>query len=143
MTHRDLDRYEMEDVTPDDAKNAHLKTCDDEHEGMPSFTRTLWFAIRETRHGAWVERSGAMPGTDQWKKWLAEATRNAWDKNRKWPAVTRKSEIMREDMYTGLTPTSMSAPGMGGLSPVETRADPAAQVAPLEEVKPKLPHEQS
>jgi len=26
---------------------------------------------------------------------------------------------------------------------VETRADPAAQVAPLEEVKPKLPHEQS
>jgi len=66
----ELGRYEIRDVTPDDARSADETTDpDDAREGTPSFTRTLWYAIRETKHGAWVERSGAMPGTEQWKEW--------------------------------------------------------------------------
>ncbi|KAK4453943.1 hypothetical protein QBC34DRAFT_174003 [Podospora aff. communis PSN243] len=142
----DLSRYEMEDITPDDAKNADQPTLDhdgmltDEHEGLPSFTRTLWYAIRETRYGAWVERSGAMPGTDQWKKWLAEATQAAWKGERDWPAVKRKSEIMKEGMTMMMgTPVRAKGEEVELVSmPVE---DAAAQVAPLDEVKGKLPHE--
>ncbi|KAK0641031.1 hypothetical protein B0T16DRAFT_335349 [Cercophora newfieldiana] len=126
----DLSRYEMKDITPADAKDADKDgPSPDEHEGTPSFTRTLWYAIRETRHGAWVERSGAMPGTDQWKKWLAEATKAAWEKNRQWPAVKRKSDIMKEDLYSGGTPTSARGEGPSG------PPDLAAQVAPLDEVR--------
>ncbi|KAK1759590.1 hypothetical protein QBC47DRAFT_293539 [Echria macrotheca] len=94
----DLSRYTMVDITPDDARDAHLVTSDDPREGAPSFTRTLWYAIRETRHKAWAERSSAMPGTEQWKKWLAEAVENAWQNKRDWPAVTRKNEIMKENL---------------------------------------------
>jgi uncharacterized membrane protein len=66
----DLGRYDVRDVTPEDARRADETTDpDDPREGTPSFTRTLWYAIRETKHGAWVERSGALPGTDQWKEW--------------------------------------------------------------------------
>ncbi|KAL1838959.1 hypothetical protein VTJ49DRAFT_2031 [Mycothermus thermophilus] len=92
----DLSRYEIIDRTPADAKRAHEKTSADVREGEPSFTRTLWYAVRETKHGAWVERSGAMPGTDQWRKWLAEALREAKRGHNDWPAVSRKNEIMRE-----------------------------------------------
>jgi hypothetical protein len=95
---RDLSRYTMVDITPDDARDAHLQTSSDPREGAPSFTRALWYAIRETKHKAWVERSGAMPGTEQWKKWLAEAVENAWQGKRDWPAVTRKNEIMKENL---------------------------------------------
>lgn len=135
---RDLSRYEVEDITKEDAKNAHLKTSDDPHEGAPSFTRTLWYAIRETRHGAWVERSGAMPSTEQWKKWLAEASDAAWKKDRGWAAVTRKSAIMKEDTFVAETPTSPTTSGPGSPQPIEQRMpDPAEQAAPLQQVQPQ------
>ncbi|KAK0617270.1 hypothetical protein B0T14DRAFT_433270 [Immersiella caudata] len=141
----DLSRYEMKDITPEDAKHADEPTLNkaglliDEHEALPSFTRTLWYAIRETRYGAWVERSGALPGTDQWKKWLAEATQAAWKGERDWPAVKRKSEIMKEGMMMMETPTRGRGEAVEVVPvPVD---DVAAQVAPLDEVRTKLPHE--
>lgn len=116
----DLSRYEWEDITPQDAKNSdkvvNLGAENNGVEGYPSFTRTLWYAIRETKSTGWVERSGAAPSTPQWKRWLREAGENA-HKNRNWPAVSRKDQIMREN-----------ADGPD--------ADLAAQHAPLREVQP-------
>jgi hypothetical protein len=93
----DLSRYEVRDVTRDDAQGADEVTAGKhQRDGTPSFTRTLWFAVRETKAGAWVTRSGAMPGTELWNKWLAEAVDEAKKGNREWNAVQRKNEIMKE-----------------------------------------------
>ncbi|KAM7224063.1 hypothetical protein V8F06_000536 [Rhypophila decipiens] len=94
----DLGRYVCVDITPDDAKKADEPTGEDPREGTPSFTRTLWFAIRETKHGAWVERSGALPGTEQWRRWLRESVQAARRGERGWKAVGRKNEIMKEEI---------------------------------------------
>ncbi|KAJ4293850.1 hypothetical protein N0V88_005364 [Collariella sp. IMI 366227] len=127
-------RYDVRDVTPEDSKRADDTTDpDDPREGTPSFTRTLWYAVRETRHGAWVERSGAMPGTEQWKEWLTEAVDEAWKDNRQWEAVRRKNEIMK-DALDGSSPT-----GMRHNHP----ADKAEQRAPLAEVQPPRRETQS
>ncbi|KHN95944.1 uncharacterized protein MAM_06306 [Metarhizium album ARSEF 1941] len=115
----DLSRYEWQDVTPHDAARAHLVTNErDQCEGYPSFTRTLWYAIRETKLTGWVERSGAAPGTDQWKKWLCEAEQAAVKGNRQWPAVARKNCILKENLKAGEV------------------FDHAAQHAPATEVRP-------
>ncbi|KAM7186021.1 hypothetical protein V8F20_011556 [Naviculisporaceae sp. PSN 640] len=94
----DLSRYECKDITPDDAKKADETTSEDPREGTPSFTRTLWYAIRETKHGDWVVRSGALPGTEQWKRWMVEAVKAAKRGDRGWKAVGRKNEIMKEEI---------------------------------------------
>lgn len=120
----DLSRYEWRDVTPEDAKGAEGITDEnDQREGMKSFTRTLWYAIRETKRTGWVERSGAAPGTKQWRRWLAEAEENALSGNRTWPSVGRKDEIMKE---------GLEEPPVPG----EPRTDSAEQRAPLNEVQP-------
>jgi hypothetical protein len=92
----DLSRYVVENVTPEDALGADLTTDEKDPESVASFTRTLWYAVRETGRGAWVERSGALPGTAEWKTWLNEAFSNASGdpSRRKWEAVKRKNEIM-------------------------------------------------
>ncbi|KAM7185971.1 hypothetical protein V8F33_012098 [Rhypophila sp. PSN 637] len=94
----DLGRYVCVDITPEDAKRADEPTGEDPREGTPSFTRTLWFAIRETKHGAWVDRSGALPGTEQWRRWLNESVQAARRGERGWKAVGRKNEIMKEEI---------------------------------------------
>ncbi|EKJ67515.1 hypothetical protein FPSE_12330 [Fusarium pseudograminearum CS3096] len=95
----DLSRYEWKVVTPDDAKNAHQVTNEnDQREGHPSFTRTLWYAIRETQRTGWVAGSGAAPSTDQWKNWLKEALVNAKNGNREWESVARKDAIVKENL---------------------------------------------
>ncbi|KAI1416484.1 hypothetical protein F5Y13DRAFT_154065 [Hypoxylon sp. FL1857] len=101
----DLSRYNIRDITPPEAANAHTQTSNDPREGVKSFTRTLWFAIRETQRTAWVNRSGAAPDTPQWRKWLAEAEQAAKADNKAWPAVARKDEIMkiREDVEVNNT----------------------------------------
>ncbi|KAJ9151273.1 hypothetical protein NKR23_g3101 [Pleurostoma richardsiae] len=115
----DLSRYRWRDVTPADASGAHGATDPrDPREGSKSYTRTLWYAVRETRRTGWVERSGAAPGTAQWKRWLAEAEAAARKGQRGWPAVGRKDDIMRE-----------TDDGLG---------DSAEQHAPLTEVQPRL-----
>ena len=97
-THWDFPRYEWMDITPDDCRLAHEITNEhsDPREGYPSFTRTLWYAIRETKRTRWVSRSGAAPETDQWVQWVNEAERAARQDDRTWPAVQRKDEIMKE-----------------------------------------------
>ncbi|KAF4450696.1 hypothetical protein F53441_6237 [Fusarium austroafricanum] len=113
----DLSRYHCEDVTPEDAKRAdEITNVDDQREGYPSFTRTLWFAICETQRVGWVGLNGAAPGTENWNKWLKEALKNSEKGNRAWNSVERKDIIMKEKLSAG------------GIH------DEAAQHAPAEEV---------
>ncbi|KAI8959347.1 hypothetical protein F5Y11DRAFT_350610 [Daldinia sp. FL1419] len=122
----DLSRYDIRDITPPEALRAHEKTSDDPREGVKSYTRTLWYAIRETKRTAWVNRSGAAPDTPQWRKWLAEAEEAAnSDKDKfKWPCVARKDEIMK------MTETQLRSEA--------TRVyDEAEQAAPATEVQPR------
>ncbi|KAG6034543.1 hypothetical protein E4U41_006503 [Claviceps citrina] len=115
----DLSRYEWDDVTPRDAVSAHAVTLvTDQREGHPSFTRTLWYAIRETKLTGWVERSGAAPSTEQWRKWLLEAEEAAQRNDRTWPAVQRKDDILKEKLRNGHV------------------LDRAAQHAPVSEIRP-------
>lgn len=114
----DLSRYTWNEVTEDDAKHADLVTDEnDQREGHPSFTRTLWYAIRETKRTGWVQISGAAPGTDQWKQWLREAEENARAGVRDWKAVERKNVIMN------------ARNGEKGRSDQAMNAAPASQVA--------------
>lgn len=94
----DMSRYEWQEIDVPDARNADKYTKDLLGvEAFPSFTRTLWYAIRETGGQiGWVERSSAAPDTLGWRRWLKEASENARKGNRSWPAVQRKDEIMRE-----------------------------------------------
>lgn len=88
-----LSLYVVKDETPEDAKGAHLKQ-NDSLDGRPSFTRTLWYAIRETKKIGWVKKSGAAPGTPQWDEWLQLALLNADQDNRSWNAVERREEVV-------------------------------------------------
>jgi hypothetical protein len=97
----DLRRYVVQDVTPEDAMHSHTDrtTCLETTrtpEDIPSFTRTLWYVIRETRATEWIERSGSAPRTPEWRKWAAEALEAARQFNRRWPATSRKDDIMGE-----------------------------------------------
>ena len=91
---RDLSNYKVVDATPMDAFDAHLETP----EGPPSFTRTLWYAVRETRRTAWVLRSKATPGTEVWMRWLDEAVNAARNGDRQWPAVAYMNRLMAESL---------------------------------------------
>ncbi|KAI2610085.1 uncharacterized protein GGS25DRAFT_487377 [Hypoxylon fragiforme] len=91
----DLGRYDIQDITPPEAQGAETTTGPDQREDVKSFTRTLWYAIRETKRTAWVNRSGAAPITPQWRTWLAEAEQAANRGEKKWPAVARKDDIMK------------------------------------------------
>ena len=88
-----LSSYEWEDVTPNDAKNAHLEQSGT-LSGNPSFTRTMWYAIRETKKVGWVRSGGAAPHTPQWEDWLALAEKNATDGVRNWDAVGMRENIV-------------------------------------------------
>ncbi|KAL2274693.1 hypothetical protein FJTKL_02980 [Diaporthe vaccinii] len=94
----DLSRYEWRDVTPRDARRADRTTDpNDMCDGFRSFTRTLWYVIRETKSTRWAERSGAAPGTRRWRQWLREAEENARAGNRRWAAVRRRDHIFADD----------------------------------------------
>ncbi|KAH8811981.1 hypothetical protein F5884DRAFT_297390 [Xylogone sp. PMI_703] len=87
-----LSIYHWEDITPKDAVEAHKVQDHGDPEAKPSYTRTMWYAIRETKKIDWVKRGGAAPSTHQWDDWLQEAARNV--DNKHWPAVKRKDEIV-------------------------------------------------
>ncbi|KAI0907383.1 hypothetical protein F4824DRAFT_470878 [Ustulina deusta] len=126
----DLSRYEYKDITPPEARNADKMTDpNDSREGVKSFTRTLWWAIRETKRTAWVRRSGAAPGTPQWQLWLAEAEAAAKAGDKNWQSVARKDEIMkmREDE---INKGPVSAPTHD--FDAAEQAVPAVQVQPLD-----------
>jgi len=147
----DLSRYEVVDITPEDALNAHTETpSKDQREGVKSFTRTLWWAIRETKRTAWVEKNGAAPITPQWREWLAEAEHAAKNNERDWPAVARKDEIMKKSEEEARSPvvgyggtngsTAVPVPVLvpeGTVPPPPKRDfDAAEQRAPAAEVQP-------
>lgn len=93
----DLDAYHVTDITPEDAKNAHADSTDPKiliFEGKASFTRTMWYAIRETKKIGWIKKNGAAPTTPEWDKWLAEAERQALEGNRGWNAVEQRDIIV-------------------------------------------------
>ncbi|RAL67711.1 hypothetical protein DID88_008449 [Monilinia fructigena] len=89
----DLSSYEWKDITPESAKYAHLLQHDTD-EGKPSFTRTLWYAIRETKKIGWVSTSGAAPKTKKWEEWLNRAEAQAKEGNEFWDAVHQKDTIV-------------------------------------------------
>jgi hypothetical protein len=89
----DLSSYEWEDTTPEDAKGAHIKQ-NGTIEGKPSFTRTMWYAIRETKKIGWVRSGGAAPHTPQWEEWLTLAGENAINDVRDWDAVMMRDRIV-------------------------------------------------
>ncbi|KXJ88529.1 hypothetical protein Micbo1qcDRAFT_166578 [Microdochium bolleyi] len=150
----DLSRYVVDDITPEYALNAHEETNPaDQREGVKSFTRTLWWAIRETKRTAWVEKNGAAPVTPQWREWLAEAERAAKNNEIDWPAVARKDEIMKksqdEDALVPRSPVAVSAAATTKTTTTATSPvakivveiprrdyDEAEQRAPAAEVQP-------
>ncbi|KAJ1328107.1 hypothetical protein MN608_07443 [Microdochium nivale] len=154
----DLSRYEVRDITPECALNAHTETNPrDQREGVKSYTRTLWWAIRETKRTAWVEKNGAAPITPQWREWLAEAERAAKNEEINWPAVARKDEIMKKsqeedgDHDSGVSPRSpVAATAAAKASSVvdvvmvpRRDFDEAEQRAPAAEVQPSTQDPQS
>jgi len=96
----DLSNYECVDITPLDAKDANITQGpkNEKHghtlEEVPSFTRTLWYAIRETQKIGWVNRGGVAPKTDKWDKWLKLAEENAIAGMREWDAVKMREIIV-------------------------------------------------
>ncbi|KAH7312156.1 hypothetical protein B0I35DRAFT_356915 [Stachybotrys elegans] len=109
----DLSRYRVVDVTPKDALNAHTTTDEkDLTEGHESFTRTLWYAIRETKETGWAERSGAAPNSEQWRRWLHEAKENATKGIRDWKAVERKNFHMRANILDPKTSHPAAQPAV-------------------------------
>ncbi|RKF71863.1 hypothetical protein GcC1_096020 [Golovinomyces cichoracearum] len=95
----DLSYYDVKDVTPDDSRDAHLPSNDftGDQEQRPSFTRTMWYAIRETKKIGWVKRGGAAPKTAEWDEWLRIAEHNAIQGNREWPAVLMRDYVVGKD----------------------------------------------
>jgi len=91
----DMSRYHCEDITPKHMKNASEKGPDGV---LPSFTRSLWYAIQATKATQWVGVSKAAPKTDAWEKWirLAQENRN----NVKWDAVAEKNRLMEAFVHT-------------------------------------------
>ncbi|KAK7942679.1 uncharacterized protein PG986_011792 [Apiospora aurea] len=124
----DLSRYTCEDVTPPDSRDA-AEHANNGREGVPSFTRTLWYVIRETQRTAWVERSGAAPSTAHWKAWLTEAEVAATQGRRNWTPVATKDDIMK------LTESELEDRKKAQKG--TTVPDPAEQVAPATEVQPR------
>ncbi len=91
----DLSTYQCDDITPKDAKNAHVNTPHDPSpEGQASFTRTMWYAIRETKKIGWVKRGKVAPETTEWDRWLAMAETNALANKRDWKAVEKREEVV-------------------------------------------------
>jgi hypothetical protein len=115
----DLSNYKVEDITPKDAALAHREQ-EDTVEGRPSFTRTLWYAIRETKKIGWVKRGGAAPNTDEWDEWLKLAEQNAADGNKGWNAVETRETVV----------------GVAESTPQQAAEDAAPQHVPAYDIPP-------
>ena len=69
-------------------------------ERLPSFARTLWYAVRETRETEWIFNGGILPEIRGWRLWSYEARSNI--DNPIWPAVasclrlvTRRGRLLK------------------------------------------------
>jgi len=93
--HRRRDEEKEEDPAEKLAAQADGDPGPTSPEARACFTRTLWYAIRETETADWARRSNAAPRTDIWEKWLDEADLQARKKNRIWAAVAFKDDVMK------------------------------------------------
>jgi hypothetical protein len=126
-----MELYKIDDVTPSDAQNADKGDSHDlDVEKRPSFTRTMWYAIRETRDIGWVRKSGAAPSTKEWDEWLrkAEQMANAGPEGRKWAAVHARDEMFSHMVSSPVSPVEPNFT-------IEVKV-PADQQVPAVEVKP-------
>lgn len=93
----DLSLYKVDKITPIDAREAENTQRLGDPEGEVSFTRTLWYAIRETGDVGWVYETGAAPKTKAWDRWLAQAKNQIDSGNRNWHAVEAKDKLFVGD----------------------------------------------
>lgn len=89
----DLSHYQCEDITPADSLLAN-ESQGETLATQPSFTRTMWYAIRETKKIGWIKRGGVAPSTEKWDRWLDVAEQNAAAGNRTWNAVEMREKIV-------------------------------------------------
>ncbi|KAI9924221.1 hypothetical protein MW887_007171 [Aspergillus wentii] len=85
----DLSRYHVE---YDGSSDKHCLL--DEDRDHRNYTKTLWYAIRETGRTEWVETGHFAPKTKAWDKWLSKAQENIDNDNWDWDAVAYKNEVM-------------------------------------------------
>jgi len=101
----DMSLYEFTDNTsPEELLAEHGDPFDMDPEKRPSFTRTMWYAIRQTGEVGWVRKSGAAPATDEWDQWLRKAEAEIKAGNMQWEAVAAK------DALVGQTEASTTSP---------------------------------
>jgi hypothetical protein len=96
----DLSNYDWKIITPDDSLDAD-KSQGETLSTQPSFTRTMWYAIRETKKIGWIKRGGIAPSTEKWDRWLEAAEQNAVKGNRAWNAVEMREKIVGQAESTG------------------------------------------
>ncbi|OBT41047.1 hypothetical protein VE00_08387 [Pseudogymnoascus sp. WSF 3629] len=96
----DLKMYDREDITPDDCRDADCARPGGEPDDLPSFTRTMWYAIRVTGEVGWVRTSGAAPKTVEWMRWVSAAERQVKERKQGWE--TWKA-VREKDLLIGQT----------------------------------------
>ncbi|PQE08491.1 hypothetical protein CJF30_00005363 [Rutstroemia sp. NJR-2017a BBW] len=123
----DLSSYEWKEVTyPEEACEAYLAQ-DSSPEGKPSFTRTLWYAIRETKKVGWVRTSGAAPNTPQWQSWLDMAEKEAINENLTWDAVAQKDRLVGETDAASQAKAAFKDTAIQHAPAIEVPADPTTE----------------
>lgn len=134
-----LSYYQVEDVTPKDSLDAHEKTIisttdydgiTDTQEQLPSFTRTMWYAIRETKKIGWVKSGGAAPKTAEWDEWLRLAEQHAIQGDRAWPAVKMRDNILGKGTTAMNNITTFSGYTQGYTTTATREQIPAFEVPP-------------
>lgn len=94
----DLSRYEVRDVTPEDALGADIYANEQDVDDCPSHTRSLWYAMREVGECWWAEKWLYFPKRpDTVKQWVDEAEKALVNRNREWRAGGRQQELEREN----------------------------------------------
>lgn len=69
------------------------KFRDERPEDVPSYTRTLWYAIHRSKSASWVSPGEAAPNSAAWVEWVDEAWANVEDPD--WKAVTHKNLVFK------------------------------------------------
>jgi hypothetical protein len=93
----DMGRYDVREghLTRGGLQGAHLPYDDGSgNQAQPSFTRTLWYAIQETKETGWIEAGHLAPKSKAWKRWLDEAKENC--DNIHWDPVETKDRLMKK-----------------------------------------------
>jgi hypothetical protein len=134
----DMRRYDVRECNRinDKSGDAHLPYSDGgSGQVQPSFTRTLWYAIQETREITWIEAGHLAPKSAAWKKWLDEAKENCDQPD--WDPIAAKNRLMREAVERLKTAPNLHTASDGESSQTAGKALPrksAAQRHPGNEI---------